>query len=391
MLRYITAGESHGPALVSIVEGMPAGLKIPVETINRELSRRQLGYGRGGRMAIEKDKAEVLSGIRLGKALGSPITLMVKNKDWANWTRRMAIEPRPEDDEIDIVTQPRPGHADLSGIIKTGQEDIRNILERSSARETAARVAAGAVAKILLEEFGIKLVSHVVAIGNAIVAPDSLDLTNAPLPEDLEYIDESPVRCFNKEAEERMMSAIEEAIEDKNTLGGVFEILVYGCPVGIGGYASREDRLEGRIAGAMMSVQAIKGVEIGEGFELARKAGSEAHDEIYYEQGSGYYRKTNRAGGIEGGMSNGEIIVVRAAMKPIPTLMRPLQTVDIVTKDPADAVKERSDVCAVPAAAVVGEAVVAFEIANALIEKFGGDAIEDMRAAYENYLKRTKT
>jgi chorismate synthase len=394
VLRYITAGESHGPALVSIVEGMPAGLQISIDTVNRELARRQLGYGRGGRMAIETDKAEVLSGIRFGKALGSPIALMIKNKDRANWTERMAIESKPEGIDVDVVTQPRPGHADLSGILKTGQDDIRNILERSSARETASRVAAGAIAKILLGEFGIKLVSHVVSIGNVpadLAGLSDVNTPKIPSPQDLDEIDRSPVRCFNKDAERGMISAIEKAIEDKNTLGGVFEILVYGCPAGIGGYASWEERLEGRIARAVMSVQAIKGVEIGEGFGLARKPGSEAHDEIFYEDETGYYHKTNRAGGIEGGMTNGEVVAVKAAMKPIPTLMRPLQTVDIITKQPVDAVKERSDVCAVPAAAVVGEAVVAFEIANAFLEKFGGDAIEDVLAAYDNYLKRTKT
>jgi chorismate synthase len=370
--------------LIAVVEGVPAGLKVSVDVINKDLARRQLGYGRGGRMAIETDKVEILSGVRFGKTLGSPITLMIKNKDWSNWTERMAIDAKPEGLNVDVVTQPRPGHADLSGIQKTDQDDIRNILERSSARETAARVAAGAIAKTILKEFSIEMVSHVLSIGDAVANP------SAPKPGDLETIDKSPVRCFDKESEGRIMEAIENAMEDRNTLGGVFEVLVYGCPPGVGGYATWRDRLEGRIARAVMSIQAIKGVEFGEGFELAGKPGSEAHDEIFYNEERGYYRKTNRAGGIEGGMTNGEVVAVRAAMKPIPTLMRPLKTVDIVTKEPVDAVKERSDVCAVPAAAVVGEAAVAFEIAKALLEKFGGDSIGDTLEAYENYMKRIR-
>jgi chorismate synthase len=294
----------------------------------------------------------------------------------------MAIDSKPEGLNVDVVTQPRPGHADLSGIQKTDQDDIRNILERSSARETAARVAAGAIAKSILKEFSIELVSHVLSIGDAVANPST------PSPKDLEAIDKSPVRCFDEEAESRIIETIEKAIKDRNTLGGVFEVLVYGCPPGVGGYASWRDRLEGRIARAVMSVQAIKGVEFGDGFQLAKKPGSEAHDEIFYDEEHGYFRKTNRAGGIEGGMTNGEVVVVRAAMKPIPTLMRPLKTVDIVTKEAVDAVKERSDVCAVPAAAVVGEAVVAFEVAKALLDKFGGDSIDDTLEAYKNYMKR---
>lgn len=381
VLRYVTAGESHGPALVAVVEGMPAGLKISANQINTDLARRQLGFGRGGRMKIETDTVEILSGVRLGRTLGSPIALKIENKDWKNWLDKMSAEATGE--EVEPVTQPRPGHADLSGILKTGQEDIRNILERSSARETAARVAAGAVAKVLLGEFGIQVVSHVVSIGDV-----KADIVALPKPEDLGKIDQSLARCIDEAATVRMVDAIEKARSEKNTLGGVFEVLVYGCPPGLGGYASREERLDGKIAHALMAVQAIKGVEIGEGFEMAQKPGSEAHDEIFYEKGRGYYRKTNRAGGIEGGMTNGEVVIARAAMKPIPTLMQSLKTVDIVTKEPVDAVKERSDVCAVPAAAVIGEAVVAFEIARALLDKFGGDAIEDIKAAFNHYLKR---
>ncbi len=384
MIRYVTAGESHGPALFAIVEGIPAGLGIKVDAINKELARRQLGFGRGGRMQIETDTAQLLSGVRFGKALGSPITLKVDNRDWKNWLERMSAEEISG--EVEAVTQPRPGHADLGGILKTGQRDVRNILERSSARETAARVAAGAVAKLLLEEFGIKVLSHVVSIGDVEASTERL-----PLPEDLEQIDRSPARAFDKEATGRMVELIEKTRSAKDTVGGVFEVLVYGCPPGLGGYASWEEKLDGNIARALMSIQAMKGVEIGEGFDVSAKPGSQAHDEIFYEKARGYYRTTNRAGGIEGGMTNGETVVARAAMKPIPTLMQPLKTVDIVTKRPVDAVKERSDVCAVPAAAVVGEAVVAFEIAKALLNKFGGDSIEDTKAAYDHYLKRLES
>ncbi|MDP2210789.1 MAG: chorismate synthase [Candidatus Aquicultor sp.] len=386
MLRYVTAGESHGPALVAIVEGLPAGVEIRKESIDAELARRQLGFGRGGRMAIEKDVAEILSGVRFGLSLGSPITLKIDNRDWANWTTTMSIEPVNTEVEDERVTQPRPGHADLSGILKSGQADIRNILERSSARETAARVAAGTIAKILLREFGIEVLSHVVSIGEVAATINEL-----PAPGDLAKIDESPVRCFDAVAEAQMVAIIEDAKKTKDTVGGVFEVLVYGCPPGLGGYTSWEERLDARLARALMGVQAIKGVEIGEGFELAQKRGSQAHDEIYYESERGYYRKTNRAGGIEGGMTNGGVVVARAAMKPIPTLMQPLKTVDIVSKEAVDAVKERSDVCAVPAAAVIGEAVVAFEIAKVLLQKFGGDALVDTKAAHVHYLKRLKT
>lgn len=386
MLRYVTAGESHGPALVAIVEGLPAGVEISKESIDGELARRQLGFGRGGRMAIEKDVAQILSGVRFGLSLGSPITLKIDNRDWANWTMTMSIEPVDMEAGDERVTQPRPGHADLSGVLKTGQSDIRNILERSSARETAARVAAGALTKLFLREFGIEVMSHVVSIGEVAATINEL-----PVPGDLAKIDESPARCFDVEAEARMVSLIEDVKKNKDTIGGVFEVLVYGCPPGLGGYTSWEERLDARLARALMGVQAIKGVEIGEGFELAQKRGSQAHDEIYFEAELGYYRKTNRAGGIEGGMTNGGVVVARAAMKPIPTLMQPLKTVDIVSKEAVDAVKERSDVCAVPAAAVIGEAVVAFEIAKVLLQKFGGDALVDTKAAHNHYLKRLRS
>lgn len=384
MLRYITAGESHGPVLIAVVEGLPAGIAVNTDSINKDLARRQLGFGRGGRMAIEKDRVDILSGVRFGRSLGSPIALKVENHDWKNWTTRMSVSETGEPTEA--VTQPRPGHADLSGILKTGQKDIRNILERSSARETAARVAAGAVAKIFLEEFGIRVISHVVSIGHVKAKVDML-----PRPEDIARIDESPARCLDREAEARMVALIDDVRKSKDTVGGTFEVLVYGCPPGIGGYASWEERLDASIARALMGIQAIKGVEIGEGFDVASMRGSEAHDEIFFEDGRGYYRNTNRAGGIEGGMTNGSVVIARAAMKPIPTLMQPLKTVDIVTKKQVDAVKERSDVCAVPAAAVIGEAVVAFEIAKAFLHKFGGDALEDTRASFNHYLKRLES
>ncbi|MBE0447545.1 MAG: chorismate synthase [Actinobacteria bacterium] len=381
MLRYVTAGESHGPMLIAIVEGLPTGVRISIGDVNKELARRQLGYGRGSRMAIERDKAGILSGVRFGRSLGSPIALKIENRDWQNWMVDMSAEEVAE--AVELVTQPRPGHADLSGVLKTGQKDIRNVLERSSARETAARVAAGAIAKAFLGEFGIWVLSHVTSIGKVVA-----DIKEAPRPEDLEQIDESPTRCFDKAAEIEMIELIREVREAKDTVGGTFEVLVYGCPPGLGGYVSWEERIDANIARALMGVQAIKGVEIGEGFDIASKRGSKAHDEIFYEKGRGYYRNTNRAGGIEGGMTNGEVVIISAAMKPIPTLMRPLKTVDIITKQPVDAVKERSDVCAVPAAAVIGEAVVAFEIAKAFLNKFGGDALGDTRAAYERYLER---
>ncbi|HEY3373856.1 MAG TPA: chorismate synthase [Candidatus Aquicultor sp.] len=381
MLRYITAGESHGRALIAVVAGMPAGLTVHVEDVNRELARRQLGYGRGGRMKIEKDTAEILSGVRFGKTIGSPVAVMIENRDWQNWTGRMSVEEA--EGEVEKVTQPRPGHADLSGVLKTDQDDVRNILERTSARETAARVTAGALAKVLLKEFGIQVVSQVTAIGGVVA-----DTEFVAKPGDTEAIDASPVRTLDHNAEASMMAIIDEAVERKDTLGGTFEVLVYGCPPGLGGYATWEDRLDGKIARAVMSIQAMKGVEIGEGFGLAFKPGSEAHDEIFYNESRGYYRETNRAGGLEGGMTNGEPVVIRAAMKPIPTLMQPLRSIDIATKQPVEAVKERSDVCAVPAAAIVAEAVVAVEFAAALLEKFGNDAFDDIKAAFKHYIER---
>lgn len=380
LIAYQTAGESHGRALVAIVEGIPSGVPLTAEVISQELARRQLGYGRGGRMKIERDEGKILSGVRHGLTIGSPIAILVENADWKNWQATMS--PESPDSAVEPVTQPRPGHADLPGALKTGQEDIRNVLERASARETAARVAAGSVAKAFLAEFGIDIVSHVVGIGE--VKSDG----RRPGPRELPEVDRSPVRCFDDRASSEMVKAIDKAERLGDTLGGIFELIAYNCPPGLGGYATWADRLDGRIAAAVMGIQAIKGVEIGDGFALSERLGSVAHDEIMYSPEKGYYRKTNRAGGIEGGVTNGEPVVVRAVMKPIPTLRRPLRTVDIRTKEARTALKERSDVCAVPAAAVVGEAALALELAKALVEKFGGDCLADIKGAVERYKER---
>ncbi|MDY0262701.1 chorismate synthase [Syntrophotalea acetylenica] len=382
-LRYLTAGESHGPELTAIVEGLPANLALEEHEINRDLARRQQGYGRGGRMQIETDQARILSGVRWGRTLGSPVTLSIRNRDWENWGRKMS--PAADDFVEGIaITHPRPGHADLSGVIKYRQQDARNILERSSARETAARVAVGALCKKLLAELGVSVLGYVTEIGG--VVADSV-------PEDYRerfaLSEESPCRTFDGQAEQRMIEAIDRAREQGDSLGGVVEVAVLGAPVGLGSYVQWDRRLDGRLAWAMMSIQAFKGVEIGLGFEAARRPGSQVHDEIYC-QADAFIRNTNRAGGLEGGMSNGAPIVVRGAMKPIPTLYRPLQTVDFRSKEAFAAVVERSDVCAVPAAAVVAEAVVAIEMAQALLEKFGGDAVEEVQQnlqAYRDYVK----
>ena len=383
MFRFTTAGESHGPALLTIVEGVPSGLPILGDRIDAELRRRQGGYGRGGRMRIESDRAEILSGVRHGETLGSPIALQIRNRDWENWTVAMSAAPLPEEvDEETLrpVYLPRPGHADLVGILKYDRRDARDILERASARETAARVAAGAIAKRLLEELGVRIGSHVVMLGGIEASlPDEL-------PDDLNAAsDPSPVRCLDGEAEGRMIDAIDQAKRDGDTLGGVFEVVVRGVPVGLGSHVSWDRKLDGRLAGAVMSIQAIKGVEIGMGFEAGAKPGSRVHDEIVSaEHGSG--RAGNAAGGLEGGITTGLPLVIRAAMKPISTLMRPLATVDIRTGETGAAVRERSDVCALPAAGVVGEAMVAIVLANAYLEKFGGDSLGELRRNLDGYL-----
>lgn len=384
MLRYLTAGESHGELLMGIIEGMPAGLTIRVTDIDRDLARRQVGYGRGGRMAIEKDTVRIYTGVRWGRTLGSPIGLMIRNKDWENWRDRMSPDPMFLN-SAEPVTRPRPGHADLSGALKYGHSDIRNVLERSSARETAMRVAVGAVAKRLLDEFGMEVISHVIAIGGVFAK-----VPRVPVAELKKRAESSELRCADHEAARRMMRRIDAARTEGDSLGGVIEIIVTGVPVGLGSYVHWDRKIDGRLAQALMSIQAIKGVEIGSGFGAANMPGSQVHDEIFWDVKQGFYRKTNNAGGIEGGMTNGEDIRLRVAMKPIPTLMKPLRSVDMHTRKPFKAGVERSDVCAVPAAGVVAEAVVAFEIASAMLEKFGGDSIEEMKRNYNAYLRQIR-
>lgn len=375
MLRFMTAGESHGPGLVTIVEGLPRGLEVSAEQITDELARRRMGYGRGKRMAIERDEIELLGGIRHGATLGSPVAVLIRNTEWPRWSEEMSPEPAMSRKQ---VTRPRPGHADLSGMLKYDTDDARDILERASARETAARTVAGIVSKIMLATVGVQVLSHVVAIGPA--------TSEGPMPgpEDQDRIDDSPVRCLDPTAEAAMIAAIEDAKEQRDTLGGVFEILAFGVPPGIGSHVHYDRKLDGLLAGAIMSIPAIKGVEIGDGFEVAGLPGSKSHDEILLDE-TGLTRATNRAGGTEGGMSNGETIRVRGAMKPISTLMRPLRTIDMTTGEAAEAVRERSDVCAVPAAGVVGEQMVAFVLAAEFQRKFGGDTVDEFVAAADRY------
>ena len=378
MLRFLTAGESHGPALTVIVDGVPAGLVVSTKAISDELARRRLGYGRGPRMKIEKDELEITGGVRFGKTIGSPVSLLIRNSEWAKWERVMSAEGNPAGN---ILTEPRPGHADLAGMMKYGHDDARNVLERASARETAARTAAGALAKAFLAEIGVTVISHVVEIGG--VMTDEV----SPIPSDLERIDASPVRCLDPKAEKDMIEAIEKAGADGDSLGGVFEVIAHGVPVGLGSYAQWDRRLDSLIAQALMSIPAIKGIEIGDGFRVARLRGSEAHDEIYFTDGQ-FVRETDRAGGTEGGVSIGGSLRARAAMKPLSTLKKPLRTVDVSTKEPTTAFKERTDVCSVPAAAVVGESVVALVLAGLVLEKFGGDTIEDVQQAVTAFAGR---
>jgi chorismate synthase len=380
-LRLITAGESHGPGLTCILEGLPAGLAIEREAIDRDLHRRQLGHGRGGRMKIESDRAQVTGGVRHGRTLGGPIALTVVNRDYANWEERM--NPWPVDGEVKEVHLPRPGHADLVGTQKYGLSDVRNVLERASARETAARVAGGAVAKAFLRALGVEVFSHVIQI-TAVSAPRRDDLT----PADFAHVDESPVRCLDAEATRAMVAEIDRLRKANESLGGVFEVRAFGLVPGLGSHVSWEERLDGRLGQAILSIQAIKAVSIGDGIEVAGLPGSRAHDEIFYDDGRGYFRETNRAGGLEGGMTTGEPLVVRGSMKPLPTLTKPLRSVDISTHEPAAALRERTDSCTVPAAGVVGEAMVAFVLADAYRKKFGGDHIDDVRRALESYEER---
>jgi len=382
MLRYLTAGESHGPMLTAILEGIPANLSLVAEEINLDLGRRQRGYGRGGRMRIEKDEANIVGGVRHGLTMGGPMAILIANRDWENWKRTMDSKPVDrEADPKEPVTRPRPGHADLAGALKYGQPDIRNVLERASARETAARVAVGAVCKRLLREFDIEVFSHVTEIGGIVAKVDGLSFAQSR-----DRAEDSDVRCADAEAGEAMMRRIDEARKRGTSLGGVFEVVALNLPVGLGSYVHWDRKLDARLAQAVMSIQAIKGVEIGLGFEGAKRFGFETHDEIFYEDGR-FVRKTNRAGGLEGGMSNGQPIIVRGAMKPISTQYAPMASVDLLTKEPFKASIERSDICSVPAAGVIGEAVVAFEIARALREKFGGDSLDEMARNYREYLR----
>ncbi|WP_413509900.1 chorismate synthase [Carnobacterium maltaromaticum] len=381
-MRYLTAGESHGPGLTAIIEGLPAGTPLLTEDINKELARRQAGYGRGGRMKIEKDQAIITAGIRHGEALGSPIALTVENKDWKNWKTVMSIEPIEEEKVGQRrVSKPRPGHADLVGGIKYGHRDLRNILERSSARETTVRVAVGAIAKKLLHELGIEVVGHVVEIGGV-----QANLKNKyTIDEIREGSENSPVRCLDPEVEQEMMDKIDEAKKKGDTIGGVVEVVVGGVPAGLGSYVQWDKKLDAKIARAIVSINAFKGAEFGFGFDMARKPGSEVMDEILWDENTGYTRGSNNLGGFEGGMTNGMPIVVRGVMKPIPTLYKPLMSVDIDTKEEYKASIERSDSCAVPAASVVAEAVVAWEVAEAVLDKFDGDSFERLKAEVAEY------
>ena len=379
--RFVTAGESHGPGLTAIVEGLPAGLELSPDDIDADLARRQLGHGRGGRMKIEKDRAQVTAGVRHGRTLGSPVAMWIENRDYQNWEERM--NPWPVDAEVDEVHLPRPGHADLAGIQKFGHTDVRNVLERASARETAARVAAGGLAKAFLRALGVEVRSHVTRIGS-VTAPERKGLGVA----DFEAVDESPVRSLDDEASQAMVAEIDTARKANESLGGEFEVIVFGLVPGIGSHISWEQRLDGRLAQAVMSIQALKGVGIGDGFALAGRVGSQAHDEIFWSDEQGYNRETNRAGGVEGGMTTGDPLIVTGAMKPLPTLTKPLRSVDIETKEPAQALRERTDSCTVPAGGVVGESMVALVLASAYREKFGGDHIDDVTAALDAYRER---
>jgi chorismate synthase len=380
-LRFVTAGESHGPGLTAIVEGLPAGLELDREDLDRDMARRQLGHGRGGRMKIESDSVEIRSGIRHGHTLGSPISILVANRDYANWEERM--NPWPVDAEVEEVHLPRPGHADLPGLQKFGYSDVRNVLERASARETAARVAAGSVARAFLAAVGVSVHSHVIRIGS-VTAPDREDLD----PSDFKGVDDDPVRCLDPEASAAMVEEINRLRKANESLGGSFEVRSFGLVPGVGSHVSWEEKLDGRLAQAVVSIQSIKGVSIGPAWDVAARPGSEAHDEIFHSDERGFYRETNRAGGLEGGMTNGQPLVVRAAIKPISTLTKPLRSVDTETKQPAEALRERTDSSVVPAAAVVGEAMVCLTLASAYREKFGGDHIDDVLGALDAYKGR---
>ncbi len=383
-MRYLTSGESHGPCLTGIVEGLPAGLELKSADINRHLERRQGGYGRGARMGIEKDRVEILSGLRYNRTIGSPLALQIKNRDWENWQTIMAPEGRKPEEEV-ALSRPRPGHADLAGGLKYNHDDLRLVLERSSARETAIRVAVCSVGRLLLEKFGIRFYSHVVRIG-----PVEAEFDSTKIPELADKIEKSSLNCVDEQAEEKMIGEIEKARAEGDTLGGTIELVITGLPPGLGSHVHWDRRLDGRLAGAVMSIQGFKGVEIGSGFKSAVEYGSKVHDPITFQEGSGIGRPTNQAGGLEGGITNGQFLILRAAMKPIPTLAQPLPSVDWKTGEKALGATERSDVCAVPSAAVVAEAVAAWELAVAFREKFAGDFIEEVEAAYNYYMEQVR-
>ncbi|WP_252503438.1 chorismate synthase [Sporosarcina sp. Marseille-Q4943] len=391
-MRFFTAGESHGPQLTAIIEGLPAQMPLTAEMINDELKRRQGGHGRGRRMQIEKDQVLITSGVRHGKTLGSPVTLTVVNDDWKHWTSIMGVEPLADDvNPEDIkrqITRPRPGHADLVGGMKYGHRDLRNVLERSSARETTMRVAVGAVAKQFLRQLDIHTIAHVTEIGGITTDPGSY--SGLPIDELRDIIHNDPVYCADQEASARMVAAIDDIKGRGDTLGGVVEVIVEGCPPGIGSYVQFDRKMDGKLAGAMMSINAFKGVEFGLGFKMAQKPGSEVHDEIAWSEELGYYRKSNRLGGLEGGMTTGMPIVIRGVMKPIPTLYKPLESVDIDTKEPFVATIERSDPCAVPAASVVAEHVIATEMAKAIMEEFRSDTMDGLKEEIERYRQYVK-
>jgi chorismate synthase len=387
MLRFQTGGESHGQALVAILSGMPAGLGVDFNYVNRELQRRQGGYGRGGRMKIESDNAQFLSGVRHGRTIGSPITLLISNHDWENWKEALAVEDRPETRaKHKPFTRPRPGHADLAGCLKYNFPEARYVLERASARETAARVAAGAVAKLFLKEFDVEVASHVVAVGSVVLKDQSVSFQKVLA---LRAVEDIVLGCVDPAVEARMKEEVDKAVEARDTVGGTFEVIAHGVPPGLGSSAQWDERLDGQLAQAVMSIPAVKAVEIGGGIEGAARPGSRVHDEIgYNREKSRFTRKSNRAGGLEGGISNGEDIVVRGYLKPISTLRRPLESVDLATKETVKAAYERSDVCVVPAAGVVGEAMVALTISRSFLEKFGGDSMGETKRNFLAYIEQ---
>jgi chorismate synthase len=389
MLRFQTAGESHGQALVAILSGMPAGLCVDFEYVNRELKRRQGGYGRGGRMKIESDAAQFLSGVRHGRTIGSPITLLISNHDWENWKEALAVEDRPETRaKHKALTRPRPGHADLAGCLKYNFPEARYVLERASARETAARVAAGAVAKLFLKEFSIEVASHVIAVGSVALEDEPVSFERVLA---LRAVEDIMLGCVDPAVETRMKEEVDKALEARDTVGGTFEVIAHGVPPGLGSCTQWDERLDGQLAQAVMSIQAVKVVEIGGGIQGAASPGSQVHDEIGYDrEKSRFTRKSNRAGGLEGGISNGEDIVVRGYLKPISTLRRPLESVDFETRETVKAAYERSDVCVVPAAGVVGEAMVALTISRSFLEKFGGDSMGETKRNFLAYMEQVR-